>query len=157
MKVEYINPFVLASSEMIEQVAGFQTALGKIYIKDAPYRSESILVLIGIAGGFHGSVVMSFSKVICCKIASAMMGCSLITELDEIAKSAIGELCNMILGHTATLFSKGNIVVDITPPTILTGDNIELSIPNTTVVCIPLIFEDDSQIEINVSFIEDII
>jgi len=85
-----------------------------------------------------------------------MMECQLITELDEIAKSAIGELCNMILGFTATLFSREKIIVDITPPTILTGDNIELSMPNTVVVCIPLIFEDDSQIEINVSFVEDI-
>jgi len=44
-----------------------------------------------------------------------MMECSLITEIDEIGKSAIGELCNMILGYTATLFSRGNIIVDITP------------------------------------------
>ena len=115
-----------------------------------PYKSESILVLIGITGGFHGSVVMSFGKAICCKIASGIMGCSLITQLDEMVKSAIGELCNMILGYTATLFSRNNIVVDITPPTILTGDNIQLSIPKTVVVCIPLIFEDESQIEINV-------
>ncbi|HBV87251.1 MAG TPA: chemotaxis protein CheX [Desulfosporosinus sp.] len=157
MKAEYINPFVSASTEMIDQVTGLKTKMGKIYIKNVPYRSEGILVIIGITGGFHGSVVLSFDKVTCCKIASAMMGCSMITELDEIAKSAIGELCNMILGYTATLFSKGKIVVDITPPTILTGDNIELSIPNTVVVCIPLIFEDESQIEINVSVAEGIL
>ncbi|MDR3542805.1 MAG: chemotaxis protein CheX [Desulfosporosinus sp.] len=157
MKEEYIDPLISASAEMIEQVTGFKTTMGEIYRRDGPYMSESILVLIGITGGFHGSVVMSFSKVVCCKIASAMMGCSLIAELDEIAKSAIGELCNMILGYAATLFSRGKIVVDITPPTILTGDNIQLSIPNTVVICIPLIFEDDSQIEINVSFVEDIL
>ena len=157
MKAEYINPFISASTEMIDQVTGLKTKMGKIYVKDVPYRSESILVIIGITGGFHGSVVMSFSKEICCKIASAMMGCALITELDEIAKSAIGELCNMILGYTATLFSKEKIVVDITAPTILTGTNIELSIPNAIVVCIPLLFEDESQIEINVSIAEDIL
>lgn len=156
MKVQYINPFIIASSEMIEQVAGLKTNVGEIRIKDVPYRSESILVIIGITGGFHGSVVMAFSKVICCKIASAMLGCSTITELDELGKSAIGELCNMILGYTATLFSQEKIVVDITPPTILIGDNLELSIPNTTVVCIPLLFDDNSRIEINVSFVEDI-
>ena len=156
MKAEYINPFISASADMIDQVTGFKTKMGQIYVKDGPYRSESILVLIGITGGFHGSVVISFSKAICCKIASAMMGCSLASELDEMAKSAIGELCNMILGYTATLFSREKIVVDITPPTILTGDNIQLSIPNTVVVCIPLLFEDGSQIELNVSFAEDI-
>ena len=63
----------------------------------------------------------------------------------------------MILGYAATLFSRGKIVVDITPPTILTGDNIQLSMPSTVVVCIPLLFEDGSEIEINVSFREDIL
>ena len=73
MKEEYINPFIEASAEMIVQVTGFKTTMGKIYTKDGPYKSESILVLIGITGGIHCSVVMSFSKVVCCKIASAMM------------------------------------------------------------------------------------
>lgn len=90
MKAEYINPFILASSEMIDQVTGFKTEKGKIYVKNVPYKSESILVIIGITGGFQ------------------------------------------------------------------TGDNIELCIPNTVVECIPLVFEDKSQIEINVSFAEDI-
>lgn len=156
MKTEYIDPFISASIEMIDRVTGLETKVGKILSKDTPFRSEGILVLIGITGGFHGSVVISFTKETCYKIASAMMRCSLITELDEIARSAIGELCNMILGHTATLFSRENITLDITPPTILTGDNIELSIPNSVVVCIPLFFKDNSQIEINVSYVEDI-
>ena len=156
MKVEYINPFISASAEMIDQVTGLKTKMGKIYVKDGPFMSGNILVIIGITGGFHGSVVISFSKEICCKIASVMMGCSLITELDEIAKSAIAELCNMILGYTATLFSREKIVVDITPPTIMSGDNIQFSVPNTVVVCIPLLFEDESKIELNVSFVENI-
>jgi len=156
MKIEYINPFLLASTEMIDQLTGLKTKVGKIYIKDIPYQNVSILVLIGITGGFHGSVVMSFSKEICFKIATAMIGGPAVTELDEMARSAIGELCNMILGYAATLFSREKIVVDITPPTILTGDNIQFSMPNTFVVCIPLLFDDESQIEINVSFAEDI-
>jgi chemotaxis protein CheX len=157
MKTEYINPFISASVELIDQVTGLKAKVGEIAIKNTPYKSEGILVLVGITGGFHGSAVMSFSKEICCTIASMMLGCSLLTELDDLAKSAIGELSNMILGHTATLFSRENIVLDITPPTILSGDNLELSIPNTVVVCIPLLFEDNTQIEINVSYIENIL
>lgn len=156
MKAEYINPLIAANTKIMDQVTGLKISTGKMYIKDRPYKSENIIVLMGITGAFHASVVLSFSKAMCCKIASAMMECSLISEIDEIAESAVGELCNMILGYTSTLFYKENINVDITPPTILTGDNIQLSVPKTNVVCLPFIFEDELHMEINLSFAEDI-
>ncbi len=74
MKVEYITLFIAASIEMIDQITGLKPTIGKIYTKNSPYKSDNLVVLIGITGGFHGSVVMSFSKVISCKIASVMMG-----------------------------------------------------------------------------------
>jgi len=43
MKAEYINPFISASAEMIEQVTGLKTKMGKTYIKKVPYRSEAFL------------------------------------------------------------------------------------------------------------------
>ena len=60
----------------------------------------------------------------------------------------------MILGNTAMKFSEKNIHIDITPPTILTGDNIELSIHKSVIVCIPIEFEDNCKMEIDFSYIE---
>ena len=61
----------------------------------------------------------------------------------------------MILGNTATIFSKKNIHVDITPPTVLTGDNMQLSAAKSTVVCIPLILDDNAKIELDISYVEN--
>jgi len=152
MNVEYINPFIEASMSIINQTTGFNPKIGKLYIKNTPYKGDNLLILIGLTGKIQGSVVLSFSTEMACKIASAMMGRYTVTQLDELAKSAVGELCNMILGNTATLFSKKNIHIDITPPTILTGDNIELSIHQTVIVCVPLEFDDGSKIEIDISY-----
>jgi len=152
MNVEYINPFIEASMSIINQTTGFNPKIGKLYIKNTPYKGDNLLILIGLTGKIQGSVVLSFSTEMACKIASAMMGGYTVTQLDELAKSAVGELCNMILGNTATLFSKKNIHIDITPPTILTGDNIELSIHQTVIVCVPLEFDDGSKIEIDISY-----
>ncbi len=41
-----------------------------------------------------------------------------VTELDDMATSAISELGNMIMGNAATIFSTKGIVIDITPPTV---------------------------------------
>ena len=55
-----------------------------------------------------------------------MMGMQVV-ELDEMAKSAICELSNMILGNSATAFSENKIIVDITPPSLLIGKDINVS------------------------------
>lgn len=154
MNVEYINPFIEASTNIISKTTNLMPRLGKIYIKNAPYNSSNVMVLIGLTGKISGSAVINFGKEVACKIASAMMMGIPVTELDEISKSAIGELCNMILGNTATLFSRKGINIDITPPTILTGDNMQLTVHKSVIVCVPLLFEDDTKIEIDISYID---
>lgn len=154
MKAEYINPFVEASTKVISEVTGLTPKLGKIYVKDKPYKSDNVLVLIGLTGKISGSVVITFSTKIACKIASAMMMGMPIHALDEIAKSAISELCNMILGNTATLFSQNGLHIDITPPTLMTGSNIQLSIHRSVIVCIPLLFEGGDGIELDISYVD---
>lgn len=154
MKAEYINPFVEISTDIIKKTTGLCPVLGKIYVKDTPYKSDNVLVMIGLTGKISGSVVINFSKNVACNIASAMMMGMPVPELDEIAKSAIGELCNMILGNTATVFSQKGINIDITPPTILIGDNIELTVHKSLIVCVPILFEDGTKVEIDISYID---
>ena len=154
MKAEYLNPFIQSSKSIINQTTGLTTSLGKIYNKTAPYRGDNVLVLIGLTGDIQGSVTISLTNELTCKIASCMMGGLPVPELEEIAISAISELCNMIMGNTANLFSNINVNIDITPPTVLTGENIKLTPSKSVVVCVPLNFEDNETIEIDITYIE---
>lgn len=156
MNVEFINPFIEASTSIIRQTTGITPKLGKLYVKNAPYRSDSVLVMIGLTGKIYGSVVINFSVESACKVASAMMGGLEVKSLDEIAKSAIAELCNMILGNTATVFSTKSIEIDITPPAVLTGQNMQLSVHRSVIVCIPLELENGAKIELDISYIDKI-
>ncbi|MDF2596018.1 MAG: CheC protein [Clostridia bacterium] len=155
MKIEYINPFMQASQNVIQETTGLTPKLGKIYIKDTAYKGESVVVLIGLTGAILGNVIISFKKALACKIASIMMGGMSVVELDEISKSAIAELCNMILGNAASIFYKNSIAVDITPPTVLTGDNMQFSLSKSVVVCIPLEFDKENSIDIDITYKEN--
>jgi len=154
MKIEYINPFIQASQSIIVQTTGFTTSIGKVYIKNRPYKGNEVVVLIGLTGEIQGSTTISMNNILACKIAAAMMGVASIPVLDEIAKSAIAELGNMILGNAAGIFSKNKINIDITPPIVFTGENIELSISNSVIICIPLVFVDGKCLEIDLTYIE---
>lgn len=154
MKVEYINPIVEASKNVINQITGFNPSLGQIYKKTIPYSVDSIVVLIGLTGHIQGSINISLNKRLALKIVSAMMGGMEVKELDEIAKSAISELCNMMLGNAATIFYSNNINIDITPPIIMTGTNIQVSQANSVVISVPLNFENGDKLELDISFKE---
>ncbi len=152
MKVEYINPFIEASMSIITQTSGLQPSVGKIKIKGTPYQSGHVVILIGLTGEIKGNVGISLSRSLACTIASAMMGGMPVPELDELGKSAIAELCNMILGHTANIFSKNDMNIDITPPTVLTGENMEFSPTKAVIVSVPLLFENGEAMEIDISY-----
>jgi chemotaxis protein CheX len=154
MNDQYIQPFIDAAQSVVSQVTGLNTTLGEIYTKEVPYNSDSVVILIGLTGQIYGSVIISLPKNLACKIASIMMMGMPVNELDEIAKSAISELCNMILGNTAANLYKNNITIDITPPTVFTGSNMQVTPSKAITTCIPILFEDGDTMNIDVSYKE---
>ncbi len=154
MKVEYINPFIEASQSVLTMMTGNKPELGKVYLRNSPYESDNVVVIVGLTGAIRGQVVIAFTKESAIKVASAMMGGMPITELDEMSKSAISELANMIMGNTATLLANRGIGIEITPPSLLYGERLTITPGNMKTITIPLNSNNDKLLEIDVS-IED--
>lgn len=154
MNIEYINPFIEASQTVLSQVANVDAKLGKVFLKSAPYKGESILIIVGITGKIRGQAIFTMTKEVALKIASAMMFGMPVDELNEISKSALSELTNMILGNTATLLYNKGIGIEITPPSLLFGENLQISPSKMKTICIPLYMTDTDVLEIDIS-VED--
>lgn len=154
MNIEYINPFIEASQVVLKQIAGIDAKLGKVYLKTAPYKGDSILIFVGLTGKMRGQVIFSMGKDTALHIASCMMGGMPVIELDDISKSAISELTNMILGNTATILYNKGIGIEITPPSILMGDNMQITPNKMKTVCVPLLLGDDFEVGLDIS-VED--
>lgn len=154
MNVEYINPFILASQDMLAQVANEKTDIGKLFLRDSSFIGDNVIIIIGIAGGLKGQVIFNLSREAACNIASGMMCGMPVPHLDEIAKSAIGELANMISGNAATIFASKQVELDITPPTVMIGDNIQISTTKSNSICVPLVMKNGNCFEVNVSLSE---
>lgn len=151
MNIEYINPFIEASQKVLKQVASIDAKLGKVYVKNSPYRSEDIIIMVGLTGKIRGQALFSMSRDIGMRIASSMMMGLSIREFDEISKSAISEMANMILGNAATLLYNRGINIDITPPSLLMGENMQITPSRMKTISIPLIISDKEQIDLDIS------
>lgn len=118
------------------------------------YRYEGdINVFMGILGDINGQVVMTLDNRTGKILTSDMLGGMEITDVDELVISAVGEMCNMIMGNACLNISSESTNIDITPPTVI-SDNI---FPQSTVkpsYSISLQLEDLEAIDFNVAIIK---
>ncbi|GKX32107.1 chemotaxis protein CheX [Vallitalea longa] len=155
INVEYINPFIGAAQKILRDVCQLETKLQKPYLKDAKYEGDVLAVIIGVTGNIKGQVILTLSISAACNIASKMMMGMPVDQLNNMAKSAISELSNMILGNAATALSQKGLIVDITPPSICLGKDMNIMVNHSKNICVPLKFNDDSVFEINISIVEE--
>ncbi len=150
VNVQYINPFLIAASSIIKDACQLQSKLGRPYIRTAEFSEDSVVIIIGLTGEMRGQVFLGMDTATACQIASRMMMGMPVATLDEMANSAISELGNMIMGNAATILSNQGIGVDITPPTLCTG-NIKILTPDVQNICIPLELEGGLRIDLDVA------
>lgn len=148
MNVEYVNPFLTAAVSVLRDF-GVEAKIGKPAVKQAAFEKDTMIIMIGVTGEMKGQVLIAFRNKVACAVASKMMMMP-VPEMNEISTSAICELGNMILGNAATVFSTKGIGIDITPPTICSGD-VKFSNIYAANISVPIIMTDGNEIEINVS------
>lgn len=138
MRVEFINPFTGATFDILKAVANVDPVKGKLILKKEPVPSYGVSVLVGVVGEVKGQIVYSLTEETAKNFASAMMMGMPVTEFDEMAKSAISELANMITGNASTQIAAQGLSVDISPPTLVTGENVHISTTSIQTIVVPV-------------------
>lgn len=150
MDVKHINPFIESFTNVMPELGFSSAQIGNLSTKDKEVISSGVVVIVGIVGAIRGNVVYSIDIEAAKQIAATMM-CDSVEELDDTALSAISELTNMLTAHAATAFSNIGIIIDISTPTMLQGENVSIKMSSEQVLCVQLL-ADDIPIEICISF-----
>jgi len=152
MNVEFIEPFVRAAFTVIESISGNKPEKGQLSLRKSSFTTQQVTIMAGVNGEVEGTALYGMSFVTALKIASAMM-CSEVSEMDEMALSAVSELGNMITGNATTILSQKGLDVDITPPSVIRGVDVEVA-TKTPALVVPVNTEM-GLLEINVSLAEN--
>lgn len=149
LNAEHINPFLIAATKILKDMCFIDTKIGRPFVKNISFQEDTVVIMIGIAGELKGQVMVAFSNDVACDIASKM--CMMpISQMDELSKSAICELGNMIMGNAATVFSTKGVGIDITPPTLCVG-NVSVHTSFSKNICIPLTYDEGKTVEFNIA------
>lgn len=123
MNAENINSFVHGAQSTLSAFCGESGKLGKLFVKQKPYAAMPVSVIIGIIGDLQGEVIYTMDTDCGMYLASkVMMGMSVL-EMDDMAKSAISELANMISGNAASMLFSCGVKIDITTPTYVVDND----------------------------------
>jgi len=119
MRVEYINPFIVALTRVFESTVGITPRRSDLGIKEGNVSTHDVSAIIGLSGNAFGSVVLSFPQSTACKVVSAMVGENDPTK-DHIA-DGVGELVNMVAGMAKGLLAGSGIKTFIAIPRVIFG------------------------------------
>lgn len=151
MDVKYAAPFLAAFQNVLPQI-GFQIInQGEVIVKGKNLRTDGILIIVGLVGDLKGNVVYSMNMDDAKKIASKMMMGMPVDEFGEMAQSALSELANMLTANASTEFSKENVSMSISTPTLMYGKDITTKLSTENILCAEVGLDDGISVEINIS------
>jgi len=138
VKVEYVNPFILSAANVFEEIAALHSERGRLQLKDpnSPYRD--VCAILGVIGRVHGQVIYGFDEPTAKGVVSRMMMGAEILEFDEMARSALGELGNIITGKASVALESAGYPIEISPPTLVMAENVRISSLKIPMIVVPL-------------------
>ena len=126
ISVDFINPFLAATLEVLKTMAFVDAKNEKPFIKSSLSSAGSVTGIIGMAGEkVQGTMVVSFSKECILRIVSNMLG-EEFDKLDEVIVDAVGELTNMISGGAKRRLSEKGYAFEMAIPSMVTGEGIQI-------------------------------
>lgn len=137
MRVEFINPFVQAVTEVLESELGTAPERGSIGLQRSAYTSNEVTAVVAVAGEVAGMVMFAMTAKTAQGMVSKMLGQDF-PEFDALAQSGIAEIGNVITGRAAVLLSEAGFPSDLAPPMLLIGKNTMISTLDVQRLVIPM-------------------
>ena len=139
MRVEYINPFIRSLDHTFATMLGCQVRRGPLALKADCVPNHEISGVIGLSGKALGTVVLSLSRELALKAASAML-MGEVSEINGNVIDAVGELANVVAGGAKAQLEEYNLNTSL--PSVITGRNHSVRFPSdVTPITVP--FETD--------------
>lgn len=137
MDVKFLNPFVQAAVEVLKTEVSAEAVRGEITIHKSSLTSDDVTVLINLVGDVYGVVMYGMSTSTCLGLVSKIMGQEF-SEFNTLAQSGVAELGNVISGQATIRFSESGYKSNISTPTVLNGNGVEISTLDFPRIVVPL-------------------
>ena len=138
---EIARPFVKATLEILNTMAGLSATAGKPYIKKDNIAQGDVSAIVGVTGDRTGTISVSFTRPCAIALVKGMLGDDIHDVLQD-TQDAVGEVTNMVSGQARAGLKIMGITLQGSTPTVIVGDGHTIRhISHSPVVAIPFTSE----------------
>ena len=149
MDVNILNCFVDSTKEVFSQFGITDIKRKAIELKSKIESKYPVTIVVGLTGDLSGNITYNLKLETAKELASKMMMGMPVDELDDMAKSALSEISNMMAGTSSAKLEGLKKNTDISPPTLIIGEEIMLWISQVETIAI-LLNTSIGEIELNI-------
>ena len=142
MDVKLVNPFLQAIQNIMPQLGFKMVNRGRLSLGEKDLHGQGVTIIVGLSEQAQGNVVYNMTRETACQIASTMMNGMPVTELDELAQSAVSELGNMLTANAATNFSTLGLNVNISSPSMIIGHDFKIKLNKEKYIVMEMIVDE---------------
>lgn len=133
MKAELVNPFIESVQDIFSTMLTSEARRGKVGVSEGENNIGDLVALIGISGRATGNVALSLPTTTALNIVGKLMMTEY-TALDDEVIDGVAELVNMVGGGAkAKMNTGGDTPMDLSLPTVVSGDNYKVKYPTKTI------------------------
>ncbi len=123
LSANVVIPFVDGLKSTLEQFGVTDITRSDLKLKKSMFMDHEVCVIIGLTHDITGNIGYSMPAKTAMSLASVMMGGMPVDKMDEMTKSAVCEVSNMMAAGAIQKLSGENKIMDISPPTVVAGNN----------------------------------
>ena len=117
MKMELIQPFINAADAVLGQTMHCRTSVGEVLMAEQVYQRCGIAAHIAFTGDIEGRIVLDLAPSTAAYLASSLSGTE-IAAGDDMAKEAVLELANLVIGNAVTTLNNQGFNFKVLPPEV---------------------------------------
>ena len=138
MNVEFMNPFLISTANVIKTMAKTEAKPGKPFLKSEKSANGDVTGIVGMRGTqARGSLAITFTEPAILHIYSQMLDEKADKISDDIV-DCVGEITNMICGGAKAILSEKGYKFDMAIPSMIAGENHTIfHKTNGKIICIP--------------------
>ena len=139
MTADYINPFLLATASVFENMLGVKLDRQKPYLRKALDPQHEVTGVIGLTGRATGMVAFSLPSDVALRITGTLLG-ETPASVNAQVTDAVGEVTNMIAGAAKAQLAELELSLGL--PTVVIGRDSCIAFPSRAVpISIPFTCE----------------
>lgn len=135
MKAEHVNPFIVSAMDVL-QTLGFRVERDGLRLHTSPVSGHEVNVAIGITGDIQGQVIVGMAQATALAVARGMIPYE-VPEFNELAKSSIQELTNMLGGNASSALGQLGLKTNLSVPSMFLGKEVMISTGSSQNVVVP--------------------